>query len=110
MGQAPARLGARASRAGATHRTLLDPASVAQLAWLAQDDRSALDEAYDFCLACSDIGLAIRGCAIGLLVKVRYDDLPADIAGANGCGVLGGLLVGWWRRFCCLDVGTRGCA
>ena len=29
---------------------------------------------------------------------------------AIGFGVLGGLLVGWWRRFCCLDVGTRGCA
>jgi hypothetical protein len=38
-------------------------------------------EALAVLLGYSDIGLAIRGSAIGLLARVRYDDLPADIAG-----------------------------
>jgi hypothetical protein len=53
---------------------------VARLAWLAQDDHAALDEACDICLSYTDVDLAIRGRAIGLLARVRYGDLPAAIA------------------------------
>jgi hypothetical protein len=54
-----------------------DDAAVARLAWLAQGDHAALDGACDVCLSYTDVDLAIRGRAIGLLARVRYGDLPA---------------------------------
>jgi hypothetical protein len=53
-----------------------DDAAVRRLAWLAQDDHAALDQACDVCLSCLDVDLAIRGRAIGLLARVRYGDVP----------------------------------
>jgi hypothetical protein len=53
-----------------------DDAAVRRLAWLAQDDHDALDLACDVCLSYTDVDLAIRGRAIGLLARVRYGDLP----------------------------------
>jgi len=46
------------------------------LAWLAQDDQAALDQACDKCLSHTDIDLGICGRAIGLLARVLYGDLP----------------------------------
>ena len=54
-----------------------DDRAVARLAWLAQDDQSALDLACDVCLSYTDVDLGIRGRAIGLLARVLYGDLPA---------------------------------
>ena len=54
-----------------------DDLAVARLAWLAQDDQAALDQACDVCLSYTDIDLGIRGRAIGLLARVLYADLPA---------------------------------
>lgn len=53
-----------------------DNAAVARLAWLSQGDHPAVDRACDTCLSCTDVDLAIRGRAIGLLARVRYGDLP----------------------------------
>jgi hypothetical protein len=52
-----------------------DDRAVRRLAWLAQDDHAALDQACDLCLSHIEVDLAIRGRAIGLLARVRYDDL-----------------------------------
>jgi hypothetical protein len=52
-----------------------DDAAVARLARLADGDHAALDQACDACLAHTDVDLAIRGRAIGLLARVRYGDL-----------------------------------
>jgi hypothetical protein len=57
-----------------------DDLAVARLAWLAHDDRVALDRACDVCLSNSDVDLGVRGRAIGLLARVLYPDLPADPA------------------------------
>jgi hypothetical protein len=54
-----------------------DDRAVARLAWLAQDDQAALDQACDVCLNYTDIDLGIRGRAIGLLARVLYGDLPS---------------------------------
>jgi hypothetical protein len=54
-----------------------DDRGVARLAWLAQDDQAALDQACDVCLSYTDLDLGIRGRAIGLLARVLYGDLPA---------------------------------
>lgn len=53
-----------------------DDAAVARLAWLARDDHATLDQACDVCLSYTDVDLGIRGRAIGMLARVRYDDLP----------------------------------
>jgi hypothetical protein len=50
-----------------------DDAAVARLAG---GDQAALDQAYDACLARTDVDPAIRGRAIGLLARVH--DAPAD--------------------------------
>jgi hypothetical protein len=55
-----------------------DELAVARLAWLAHDDRAALDRACDVCLSYTDVDLGIRGRAIGLLARVLYPDLPVD--------------------------------
>ena len=54
--------------------------AVARLAWLAQDDQAALDQACDVCLSYTDVDLGIRGRAIGLLARVLYGDMPSDSA------------------------------
>jgi hypothetical protein len=51
--------------------------AVARLAWLAQDDQAALDQACDVCLSYLEVDLGIRGRAIGLLAPVLYGDLSA---------------------------------
>jgi hypothetical protein len=53
-----------------------DDAAVARLAWLAQDDHATLDRACEVCLSYTEVDLAIRGRAIGLLARVLYGDLP----------------------------------
>jgi hypothetical protein len=55
-----------------------DDLAVARLAWLARDDRAALDQACDVCLSYTDVDLGIHARAIGLLARVLYPDLPAD--------------------------------
>ena len=57
-----------------------DDLAVARLAWVAQDDQAALDQACDACLSYTDVDLGIRGWAIGLLARVLYGDLPSDSA------------------------------
>jgi hypothetical protein len=52
-----------------------DDLAVDRLAWLAQDDHAA-GPACDACLSHTDVALAIRGRAIGLLARVLYPDLP----------------------------------
>jgi hypothetical protein len=54
-----------------------DDQAVARLAWLAQDDQAALDQACDVCLSYTNLDLGIRGRAIGLLARVLYGDLPS---------------------------------
>jgi hypothetical protein len=55
-----------------------DDRAVACLAWLAHEDRTALDQACDRCLSYTKVDLGIRGRAIGLLARVLYPDLPSD--------------------------------
>ena len=55
-----------------------DDRAVAHLAWLAQGDLVALDQACDRCLSYTDLDLGIRGRAIGLLARVLYPDLPPE--------------------------------
>jgi hypothetical protein len=50
--------------------------AVARLAFLAQGDHAALDAAIDACLARTERTLYVRWRAIGLLVRVRYEDQP----------------------------------
>jgi hypothetical protein len=59
-------------------------AAVARLAWLAQDDEAALDQACEVCQGRTEADPASRGRAIGLLARVRYHDLPAQPARSLG--------------------------
>jgi hypothetical protein len=52
-----------------------DDGAAGRLAWLAEADHAALDEACDVCLSYTDVDLAIRGRAIGLLARVHYGDI-----------------------------------
>jgi hypothetical protein len=54
-----------------------DELAVARLAWLAQDDQAALDEAGEVCLGHTEVDLVVRGRATGLLARVRHRDLAA---------------------------------
>jgi hypothetical protein len=66
-----------------------DDAAVGRLAWLAQDDHTALNQACDVCLSYTEIDLAIRGRAIGLLARVRYGDLaPSATSPATAWGAV----------------------
>src|SRR5215218_5524846 len=58
-----------------------DDVAVARLAWLAQDDHVALEEASEVCLENTEVGPAVRGRAAGLLARVRHHDLAARPAG-----------------------------
>jgi hypothetical protein len=59
-----------------------DDVAVARLAWLAQDDQAALDEAGEVCLERTEVGLVVRGRAVGLLARVRHHDLATRPAGS----------------------------
>jgi hypothetical protein len=59
-----------------------DGLAVARLAWLAQDDHAALEEAGEVCLGNTEVDLAVRGRATGLLARVRLPDLAARPAGS----------------------------
>jgi hypothetical protein len=63
-----------------------DDIAVARLAWLAQDDHAALEEAGEVCLGHTGVGLVVRGRAIGLLARVRYHDLAARPGGSSRPG------------------------
>ena len=60
-----------------------DDLAVARLAWLARNDKAAVDQACDVGLSYLDIDLGIRGRAIGLLARVLYPDLPSDPAASD---------------------------
>jgi hypothetical protein len=47
-----------------------DDLAVARLAWLAQDDRAALEQANEVCLERTEVGLVVRARAAGLLARV----------------------------------------
>jgi len=63
-----------------------DGLAVARLAWLAQDDHAALEEAGKVCLGNTEVDLAVCGRATGLLVRVRHHDLAARPAGSPRAG------------------------
>jgi hypothetical protein len=56
-----------------------DDVAVARLAWLAQDDQAALEEAGEACLERTEAGLVVRGRAAGLLARVGHHDQPPDM-------------------------------
>jgi hypothetical protein len=59
-----------------------DDVAVARLAWVAQDDHVALEEAGEVCLERTEVGLVVRGRAAGLLARVRHHDLAARPVGS----------------------------
>ena len=63
-----------------------DDLALARLAWLAQDDQAALEEASEVCLGDLEIGLVVRARATGLLARVRHHDLPAWPIGSPRAG------------------------
>ncbi|HEU4399265.1 MAG TPA: hypothetical protein VFU54_15680 [Actinomycetota bacterium] len=52
-----------------------DDLAVARLAWLAQGDQAALEEAGEACVGRTEVGLVVRARAAGLLARVRHHDL-----------------------------------
>jgi hypothetical protein len=54
-----------------------DDTAVARLAWLAQDDHAALDQAGEVCLERTEGDLVVRARAAGLLARVRDHDLSS---------------------------------
>jgi hypothetical protein len=64
-----------------------DELAVARLAWLAQDDQAALEEAGEVCLGHPEAGLVVRARATGLLARVRHHDLPARPLGGPNAGL-----------------------
>jgi hypothetical protein len=70
-----------------------DDLAVARLAWLAQDDQAALEEAGEVCLEHTEVGLVVRTRAAGLLARVGHHDLaaaqPADSLHAGSARVPG---------------------
>jgi hypothetical protein len=64
-----------------------DDLAVARLAWLAQDDQAALEEAGEVCLGHPEAGLVIRARATGLLARVRHHDLSARPLGGPPAGL-----------------------
>ena len=63
-----------------------DDLAVARLAWLAQDDQAALEEAGEVCLVHTETNLVVRGRAAGLLARVHHHGLPARPLGSPGPG------------------------
>jgi hypothetical protein len=64
-----------------------DDLAVARLAWLAQDDQAALEEAGEVCLGHPEVGLVVRARATGLLARVGHHDLPARPLGSPRAGL-----------------------
>jgi hypothetical protein len=60
--------------------------AVARLAWLARDDQAALEEAGVFCLERTEVDLAVRGRAAGLLARVRHQKYADRTAGSARSG------------------------
>jgi hypothetical protein len=58
-----------------------DDLAVARLAWLAQDDHAALEEAGEVCLARAEVNLVVRGRAAGLLARVLQDRAMVSYGG-----------------------------
>jgi hypothetical protein len=54
-----------------------DDLAVARLAWLAQDDQAALEQAGEVCLEHTGVGLVVRARAAGLLARAGDHDLEA---------------------------------
>jgi hypothetical protein len=52
-----------------------DDLAVARLAWLAQGDQAALEEAGEACVGRTEVGLVVRARATGLLARVRHHEL-----------------------------------
>jgi hypothetical protein len=63
-----------------------DDLAVARLAWLAQDDHVALEEASEVCLERTEVDLVVRGRAAGLLARAHHRDLAARPAGSSRPG------------------------
>jgi hypothetical protein len=57
--------------------------AVARLTWLAQDDQAALAEAGQVCLERTEIDLAVRGRAAGLLARVHHRERADRRAGST---------------------------
>jgi hypothetical protein len=69
-----------------------DDLAVARLAWLAQDDQAALDQAGEVCLERGEAGLVVRGRAAGLLARAGHHDpavRPAPTPGMQDQAVVG---------------------
>jgi hypothetical protein len=73
-----------------------DDVAVARLAWLAQDDHAALDQAGEVCLEHAEGDLVVRARASGLLARVRHDDLSS--AGRRPPGMRNQAMVGYGER------------
>ena len=58
-----------------------DVVAIARLAWVAQDDQAALEEASEVCLERTEVDLVVRGRAAGLLARVHHHDLATRPAG-----------------------------
>jgi hypothetical protein len=59
-----------------------DDVAVARLAWLAQDDHAALEDAGELCLGHTEVDLVVRARAAALLARVRFHDAPVRPAGS----------------------------
>ena len=59
-----------------------DEVAVARLAWLAQDDHVALEEAGEVCRERTDVGLVVCGRAVALLARAHHHDLADRPAGS----------------------------
>jgi hypothetical protein len=81
-----------------------DDIAVARLAWLANGDHAAVEEAGEACLAHTEVNLVVRGRAAGLLARVRHHDRAARPVGgprpgrARRSGVQNQAIVGYGER------------
>jgi hypothetical protein len=73
-----------------------DDIAVARLAWLAQDDHAALEQAGELCLEHAEGDLVVRARAAGLLARVRHHDLSS--AGRRPPTMQKQALVGYGER------------
>jgi hypothetical protein len=63
-----------------------DDLAVARLAWLAQGDQAALEEAGEACVGRTEVGLVVRARATGLLARVRHHELSMQDRAMVGYG------------------------
>jgi methyl-accepting chemotaxis protein len=64
-----------------------DDVALARLAWLAQADQAALEEAGEVCLAHTEVNLVVRDRAAALLARLGHHDLPARPLGSPNAGL-----------------------